>query len=293
MDTASLRVFLSLASSLHFGRSSQECNLSPSAVSRTIGRLEEELGRKLFIRDNRSVELSPEGLEFRRYAQQALDDWERLRASMASGQEGLSGEIGIYSSVAASYTVLAGLLSRFRQRHPGIHIRLQTGDPADAIERVREGDADIAVAAMPQSLPRSLVFKAVTFTPLLFIAPTVDCEARSLTLKPPYRWSKIPLVLSVSGLSRKRADAWFRAAGIKPNIYSEVSGHEAILSMVHLGFGVGVTPKIVVDRFSLPGELRVLEVEPQLEPYCLGLCAHSRRLDSPAVRAFWEISEGL
>lgn len=290
IDTATLRVFLSLAGTLHFGRAGLECNLSPSAVSRTISRAEEELGRRLFIRDNRSVELTAEGAEFRRYAQEALASWEALRDSMARGLGELSGEIRLYSSVAASYTVLGELLGRFRKRHPAVHIRLETGDPADAIGRVQSGEADIALAAMPAALPRSLEFKSVTLTPLLFIAPEVESEAASLTRNRPYRWSKIPLVLSESGLSRKRADAWFRAAGIKPSIYAEVSGHEAILSMVSLGFGVGIVPKIVLDRFSRPGEVRVLDVDPPLEPYSLGLCLHSRRLDSPAVRALWDIA---
>ncbi len=289
MDQYSLRVFLTMANTLHFGRSGQECNLSPSAVSRSIQRLEEELGTALFLRDNRRVELTPAGSEFRRYAIETLEGWDRLRSSLSSGREGLSGEIRIYSSVAASYTVLAELLLRFRQRHPGIHIRLQTGDPADAIERIQNDDADITVAALPASLPRNLVFKAVATTPLLFICPTVASEAATIMAKPPIPWSKVPLVLSESGLSRKRADAWFRAAGVKPNIYAEVSGHEAILSMVTLGFGVGIIPRIVLDRFALEGEVRVLDIRPPLEPYILGLCAHKRRLESEAVKAFWSI----
>lgn len=287
MDQFSLKVFLSMAHTLHFGRSSQECNLSPSAVSRTVQRLEEELGSPLFIRDKRRVELTQAGAEFRRYAMETLEGWERLRNSLSSGQTGLSGEIRLYSSVAASYTVLAGLLLRFRKRHPGIHIRLQTGDPAAAIDRIHDDEADIAIAALPAALPRSILFKPVATTPLLFICPTVASEAAAVMAKAPIPWAKVPLVLSESGLSRKRADAWFRAAGVKPNIYAEVSGHEAILSMVTLGFGVGIIPRIVLDRFALEGEVRILDIRPPLEPYILGLCAHKRRLESELVKAFW------
>jgi LysR family positive regulator for ilvC len=289
MDFNSLTVFLSLAATLHFGRASRECNLSPSALSRTILRLEEELGQRLFVRDNRSVELTPAGLRFRSYALEALDGWKKLKNSLASGQEELTGEIVLYSSVAASYTVLSALLPIFRVKHPAIHIRLETGDPANAIERVQSGAADITVAARPDSLARSLVFKAVTVTPLEFIAPAIRCEAQALTSKPPIPWGRVPMVLSEAGLSRKRADAWFRASRIRPNVYAEVSGHEAIVSMVRLGCGVGVVPRIVVERFSQKGEVRMLDVAPPLEPYTIGLCAHRRRLASPVVKAFWDI----
>jgi LysR family positive regulator for ilvC len=289
MDHESLRMFLRLTHTLHFGRASRQSNVSPSALSRIILRMEEEVGQKLFIRDNRSVELTAAGSGLRVYAQEVLDGWDRLRGALESGNQALSGELRLYASVAASYTVLSDLLGRCRLEYPGIHIRLQTGDPAEAVDRVRDGGADITVAARPDSLPQNLVFKTITVTPLVFISPVTPCEGAVMAAKTPIPWKSVPLVLSESGLSRARADAWFRKAGIRPNVYAEVSGHEAVVSMVRLGFGVGIAPKIVVERFSLKGEVRILEVDPPMEPYIVGLCAHKRRLESPVVRAFWDI----
>jgi LysR family transcriptional regulator, positive regulator for ilvC len=99
------------------------------------------------------------------------------------------------------------------------------------------------------------------------------------------------MVLSERGLSRKRAEAWFRARGIRPRIYAEVSGHEAILSIVSLGCGVGLVPGLVAERSALRDEVRVLDVRPELEPCVVGLCAHKRRLASLLVGAFWEAAE--
>ena len=59
MDQQALRIFLSLAETLHFGRASRQANLSPSALSRAVRRMEEELGQSLFIRDNRSRGADP------------------------------------------------------------------------------------------------------------------------------------------------------------------------------------------------------------------------------------------
>ena len=55
MNIHELKVFKHLAGTLHFGRTSRACNITPSALTRTIQRLEEEVGKKLFIRDNRSA----------------------------------------------------------------------------------------------------------------------------------------------------------------------------------------------------------------------------------------------
>ncbi len=288
MDQQALRIFLALAGTLHFGRASRLANLSPSALSRAVQRMEEELGRRLFARDNRSVELTPAGRSFRRYAREALAGWEELARELAGDGAEVSGELTVYCSVAAAYTVLTGLFRAFRQAHPGVHLRLQTGDPAEALERVASGQADVTVAARPHSLPRTLVFKTVAVTPLLFVAPTVPCEAAELSSRSPIPWERMPMVLSATGLSRRRAEAWFRSRGVHPHVYAEVSGHEAIISMVRLGCGVGIVPRLVLERFAQKNEVRLLEVTPPLEPYVVGLCARRRRLDYPPARAFWE-----
>lgn len=288
MDLASLSAFLALAQRLHFGRAARDANLSTSALSRTIRRLEEEAGERLFLRDRRSVSLTPAGAAFRAWAREVVEGWEGTRRSLAAGGGALQGELRIYCSVAASYTVLADLLRGFRRDHPSVHIRLATGDPAEAVARVQAGQTDVAVAARPDSLPRGLVFRQVAVSPLVFIAPAVDCEASALVRGQPVPWGRVPMVLTAAGLSRRRADAWFRGRRVRPTVYAEVSGHEAVISMVRLGCGVGIVPRIVLDRFAAKGEVRVLDVGPQLAPYVVGLCARERRLGSPLVRAFWE-----
>ena len=89
------------------------------------------------------------------------------------------------------------------------------------------------------------------------------------------------------GLGRQRVDQWFSRRGVQPNIYAQVAGNEAIVSMVSLGFGIGVVPRIVLDNSPLVQTVRILEVRPQLEPYEVGLFAVEKRLASPLIEAFW------
>src|SRR5690625_7384746 len=79
MHTKPLHLFITLAETLHFGRASQLCHLSPSALSRNIRQLEEQLGVTLFKRDNRQVSLTSEGALFLEYARQALQNWHDIR----------------------------------------------------------------------------------------------------------------------------------------------------------------------------------------------------------------------
>ncbi len=291
MDLYALRLFLNLSKTLHFGKTGQMCHISTSALSRTIQRLEAEVGQKLLLRDNRSVELSDTGRRFREFAQETVDNWEHFVASVAEESKEIRGELLLYGSVTAACCVLADLFSRFRDRYPRVHIRLETGDAAHAIEKIQNGGADITVAARPDDLPRNLHFKTITSTPLIFIGPVVPCDVTKMIGGSRIPWSSVPMILAEQALSRKRAEAWFRSMGVRPRIYAEVAGHEAILSMVRLGCGVGVVPKIVYDNSLFRDEIVVLSVDANLAPYEVGLCVHKRRMSVPAVRAFWNIAD--
>jgi LysR family transcriptional regulator, positive regulator for ilvC len=289
MDTKPLKQFLTLAETLHFGRASHTLNISTSALSRSIHQLEEHVGVPLFHRDSRSVSLTWAGIQFQDFARETLHQWDTLRSNLQEHAGQLQGELSLYCSVTASYSFLYDILSNFRRQWPGIEIKLRTGDPDHAINRVLSADEDIAIAARPTPLPRQLAFRLITVSPLLFIAPRNEPSLASLLAGPDKatNWAEIPMILSESGVSRQRVDQWFRARSITPRIYAQVAGNEAIVSMVSLGFGVGVVPRIVLDNSPLAERVMVLPVSPELSPYEVGLFARHRSLSDPVIRAFW------
>ncbi|MEH6471174.1 MAG: HTH-type transcriptional activator IlvY [Halopseudomonas sp.] len=288
MDTKALRQFLALAETLHFGRASELTHVSPSTLSRAIKQLEQSLGVELFLRDNRRVSLTRKGERFLDYAREAVSQWELLQAELSGDSDVLQGEISMYCSVTASYSFLYDLLSAFRHNHPKIEIKLHTGDPESAISRVQSGAEEVTIAARPDTIPTGLAFKHIATSPLVFIAPT-NASAREPLQIPKTRqaWADTPMIVSESGLARKRLNQWFKQLGIKPKIYAQVAGHEAIVSMVSLGFGVGVVPRIVLDNSPLAEQVQVLTVEPELEAYQVGLFALEKKLKNPLIHAFW------
>jgi len=289
MDHYTLKLFLHLTESLHFGKTSRACNISPSALSRQIQRMEDEVGHILFERDNRTVRLTEAGRQVRNYARSVLDGWQSLLDQLMDKKKGaLTGEISIYCSVTASLSVLPGLLTAFRASYPEVHIRLQTGDAAVAIQKVLDGNCDVAVSALPEKVPGALKFKILTETSLVFIEPKIPW-AFSQALKKDIVWKDIPIILSERGLARRKIDAWFRKQRIQPNIYAQVSGNEAILSMVSLGCGIGIVPKLVVEKSPLKNSVSILPRAPRLDAYAVGICIQKRKMNAPLVRAFWEI----
>ena len=97
------------------------------------------------------------------------------------------------------------------------------------------------------------------------------------------------MILAAAGIARSRVDAWFGKLGVTPQIYAQVAGNEAIVSMASLGLGVGVVPKIVLDNSPHADSVRVLDVAPSLAPYDIGLFTLQRHLRNPLVNAFWSL----
>lgn len=287
MNQKELKLFLHLAKSLSYARTSAACHVTPSSLSRVIQRLEAEVGLALFERDNRHVSLTEAGKAFRVYADEAHNQWLAFRESLVSQEQQLSGEISLFCSVTASYSFLYDLLSRFRERYPGIELKLHTGDTAQTLERVRQEQEDIGIAALPEHLPREVVMHTLTTTPLVFIASE---DRKDLHVAKRLDWNSVPMILSESGLARDRVDRWFRSQKIRPSIYAQVAGNEAIVSMVSLGFGVGLVPKLVVDNSPLAHNIRTLDVAHDMADFSIGVCVLKRKLSNPLIKAFWDLA---
>jgi len=288
MDYDALRLFVHLSRSLHFGRTSRQCHASPSALSRTIQRMEAELGHALFIRDQRTVTLTREGELFRRHAVDTLARYESVQQELDHGGERLHGTLSLFASVTACQSFLPPLLSAFRSQHPDIHLQLETGYAVNALEMLEQDVVDVAIAALPERIPNTLVARALLHTPLVFVAPVLACRATEWLSERPIPWARVPMVLPASGLARASADQWFKRRRVSPEVYGELAGNEAILSLVSLGCGVGVVPRLVAEQSPLRESLRVLEVEPRVGEFRIGVCSARRKYEQPIVRAFWD-----
>lgn len=296
LDIKAYKIFLTLAQTLHFGRTASHCNLSPSAVSRHLQRLEYQVGQVLVLRDNRQVNLTPAGRHFVDYARRAVDEWQQIRQDLDVNQTALSGDISVFGSVTASYSMLTQILPSMREQYPNVELKLRTGDQADGLERVRTGSEDSAIVAMPHRLPRRLVTLPLRTTPLRLIGPRTPSALsrlidQCLSANTEPDWSSIPVVLAERGLARERFLQLMKVERHQPHIYAQVAGHEAVVSMVSLGFGVAVVPELVIEHSPKQETIRVLPWIGDLEPFSLGLCALSERLQDPLLQAFWRCAQ--
>lgn len=271
-----LRLFLHLTGTLNFGRTSDECHVSPATLTRAVQRLETRAGERLLERGPRGVSVTEAGRRFTGYARDVLRLWDEYRTGTAHDAP-LSGRLSLFASVTACEALLPDLLAGFRADHPAVELDLRTGDAAAAISQVDEGTVDVAVAALPARIPEHLATKQVAVTPLVFV-----------TARDGYREvAGAPLVLPRYGLARAAADRWLRRRGYTPPRLSEVDGHEPLLALVALGCGVGVVPRLVLESSPLTDRLGTLPARPALGRFHIGLCTRRTNLRRPLIAALW------
>src|SRR5690606_26523951 len=137
-----LIAFSRAASLGSFTAAARALSISPSAVSKSIQRLEERLGVKLFARTTRSLTLTPEGRALHDRAIQLLRDAEEIELAAAAVRGEPSGTIKLAAPVPIALHVLAPKLALFRERYPKVSIDMRV---SDTISDLIEERIDVAI----------------------------------------------------------------------------------------------------------------------------------------------------
>ena len=292
MNFYELEAFLALAKTLHFGKTASKLNMSPSALTRLISRLEEELGVSLFDRNNRQIYLTNQGKIFEKFAQESLSKRADLKVSLSGNGERIEGVLPLYASVTACYTVLPDFIKRLTEKYPGIQLSVETGDPAAAISAVKENRALLAIGAIPETGLASMETVSVVKTPLVYAA-SKNGPYTKLEGSPQDILSSVPLVLPKAGLARSRFDKWIKSRNVKPIIAAETEGNEAILAIAQLGLGIGLVPQIVLENGPYKGEFIIHTAGNILGYYDVGFIRKATISGTTSSRRIQEAVESI
>ena len=289
MNFYELEAFVTLAKNMHFGKTASQLNMSPSALSRVITRLEEEVGASLIDRNNRQMELTEQGRIFEKFARESLSRRADLSEQLSGYGQEVEGILPVYASVTACYTVLPDFIKRLTKKYPGIHLSVQTGDPAGALAAIRENRAYLAIDAIPESGLTEMKTVSVIRTPLVYAAAK-NGPYTELLGSPQDILSSVPLILPKAGLARSRFDKWIKSRNVKPII---AEGNEAILAIAQLGLGIGLVPQIVLENGPYKGEFVIHTAGNILGYYDVGFIRKSRPAGTASVKRIQEAVENI
>ncbi|MCM3625785.1 LysR family transcriptional regulator [Paenibacillus glycanilyticus] len=241
MELLQLQYFRTVAKYEHMTKAAEELRIAQPALSKTISRLEEDVGVPLFDRQNRQIRLNRFGKAFLQQVETALGALDEGRRELTDMLEAEQGTIRLATS---TLNRLSSSISAFRKENPEILFRVVQIPPAsssDMISLLERGDVDLCFIAAPLNQPwirEQIVLKA---TVNLAVPITHRLAARdSISLAETENEAFIEY--HAEHPFRHINDRYCEAAGISRNVICEVDEPSALWSLVQAGLGIAFVP---------------------------------------------------
>ena len=182
MEIRNLRYFLAVAREENMSKAAASLHISQPALSKAIRSLEEELGKKLFLRHSFSIELTDEGVLLRDRAEDLVLMADKIEKEFLFLDDVTSGDI--YFGLAESYQVrhLAKEIALFKKRYPGLRYHVSSGDTEQVTEKLDKGLLDFAlICETPDSRKYDYILlpEADSFGYRPKISKACPCSARN------------------------------------------------------------------------------------------------------------------
>ena len=154
MELRHLKYFLAVAEELNFTRASEKLFISQPPLSRQIMELEEEIQARLFIRNNKKVELTEAGKYFEKEVRVLFQDLERISIKTKKIAENVSGEfrIAYISSIYAE--VISELIKHLKEQFPYVNFKLFEVSTTKQIAALEQGKIELGIIRSPIKSPK-------------------------------------------------------------------------------------------------------------------------------------------
>ena len=260
-------------------------SISPSAISKSIQRLEQRLSVSLFTRTTRSLALTPEGRELHERAVRLLRDAEEIEQVALSARSEPSGSLRIAASLPIGVHVIAPSLPAFRKRCPKVVVDLRLNDEvADVIAQGIDVAVRIGKLADSRLLSRRLApYRLCAFASPAYLAEhgtpmhPNDLEAHQTVN---FRYQNTGQVFRWPFLISGRTTEIVPPAGIVVDV------SDALVSTLAAGGGVGVSATFITAPYVARGELVPVLADFAVERQNITALWPESRQANPAVRAF-------
>ena len=247
LDLRALEIFRTIAVEGSVSKAALKLNRVQSNISTRLKQLEQQLGKTLFLRQNRGLTLTADGEMLLSYTERLLQLSDEASEALNGGRPRGVFRIGTMESTAAAR--LPEILSRYHALYPDVQIELKTGIASELLDGLQSHDIEIAFVAEPVSFER-LSTQPVFEEELVLVAPK--------SFPPLARTDEISgrtIVAFEAGCAYRRyLEEWLLVSGIVPGHIMAVSSYIAIFACVAAGTGYAVVPQSVLDIVSVNGE---------------------------------------
>jgi|LGVE01.1.fsa_nt_gb DNA-binding transcriptional LysR family regulator len=282
MSIEKYEVFKVVSEVMNFSKASVILNMSQSAVSKSIKKLEEEFGVLLFIRKKHGVELSRYGETIKPEIISVLNQNRRLENVVNAFNELQTGQLVIGSFSSASALLLPNLIKKFSLKYPNIQVVVREGHYDEIKKWLDDGHVDIALL-IEEFLGESE--KLYLFTDhVKLLAPKSYKLPKKVSIK---TIEDYPFIVSEHYPNPYLSNIFDRF-NVKPNTQYVVKTNQTIFAFVEKGLGLALLPESTLFRYD--HEFDVISLSETI-PRNIYLATHHSNLQIPMIKAFWALNQ--
>ncbi len=251
METRLLQTFLATVQTGTLSAAAQLLNISQPALSRQIAALEEDLGQQLFIRGGRKLQLTGEGMLFRKRAEEILELVDKTWSEFKNMGKDTNGDIYIGSGETWVLGFVAEIMREIRLSYPNIRFHIFSGDGDEVSERLNSGLLDFGLFIEPAQV--SMYDSILLPEKDTWGALMLKCSplAEKADVVPEDLWDE-PLIISKQNFMESHISKWMRRDFTELNIAATYNllYNASILVRKGLGIALGLDRLINLDNDS-------------------------------------------
>ena len=153
MELRVLQYFLTVAREMTISGAAEELHITQPTLSRQMKELEEEIGKPLFIRGNRSITLTDEGLLLKNRAIEIMSLVEKTQAELSMNSM-LSGDIYIGAGESEGMRIIAKVINKMQEKYPQIKFHIYSGNAEDVMNKLDNGLLDFGILMEPTNMSK-------------------------------------------------------------------------------------------------------------------------------------------
>jgi len=252
MEMHQIRYFLAVSEELNFTRAAERLHMAQPPLSQQVRKLEDELGLRLFERDNHRVAVTPAGAQVVRQAREVLAAADRLSRLADGLREGSTGTVRIGAVGSAFFGAISEVLAPARQALPDVELLVQEMESPEQLDALADGTIDIGFMRPPA--PADVTARDVWAEPLVVALPESSPLGDREALSPAdLSGERVVLFPREAGPGYwDRVAALFVEAGVTLQPVAEAGHVTTLLGLVSLGMGITVVPSSM-QSVQLPG----------------------------------------
>ena len=249
MDIRHFRYFLEVAQQRNFTRAAGQLGIATPTLSRQIQDMEQALGTRLFIRQQREVTLTEAGAALVREAEAAVRQFEFAQRSAKRAGRGEIGHIELGYVASAVYSgQLQKQIQGFSREYPDVTLRLCESPMASLPGMIVDGRLDIGYIRVPMVLPDGVASLRLDAEGFVLALATDSWLCGLPEIRAEHLQQEIFILPEqISGTLQVAADA-----GFSPTLGPQPGGLLEVIALVSLAQGVAVVPESVVGHLNLP-----------------------------------------